>query len=124
VRLPEESAVELDFFSGEPNPRWTLSASEQTEIEAELSHAEPTAPVEWFAGLGYRGFVVSSAAGRPSAPELRIGHGLIRHRAGETLTYWKDPDRRAERRLLQTARGRLDAGLYACVSAEAGMMEE
>ena len=121
MRLPAEVGVELDIFSGEPNPAWTLTQAERNAVLAELSHAEETGPQDMFDGLGYRGFVLSPAgAGHTPVVELRIRHGAIRYRAGETVTYWKDPDRRAERRLLSSARLHLEAKLYEHVRAQVG----
>ena len=60
--------VELDVFSGRPNPRWELDEPASRglrRLEAALSpatHAPPEPP-----GLGYRGFVYSDAAGRSRA---------------------------------------------------------
>lgn len=56
--------VELDVFSGRPNPRWVLDeqqSRELTRLQARLtstSTVTPDAP-----GLGYRGFVYSDSAG-------------------------------------------------------------
>ncbi|MFB7375156.1 hypothetical protein ACFC0D_35590 [Streptomyces sp. NPDC056222] len=56
--------VELDIFSGMPNPRWLLSPQEERElterVEADTSQlSEVTSPDELL-GLGYRGFIVRS----------------------------------------------------------------
>ncbi|WP_079149819.1 hypothetical protein [Streptomyces agglomeratus] len=56
--------VELDIFSGMPNPRWVLSPQEERElterVEADTSQlSEVTSPDEVL-GLGYRGFIVRS----------------------------------------------------------------
>ena len=54
--------VELDIFSGMPNPTWVLSKRQESSLY-ELLNAEPnqispvTTPVERF-GLGYRGLIV------------------------------------------------------------------
>ncbi|SDY14405.1 hypothetical protein SAMN05421736_101487 [Evansella caseinilytica] len=52
--------IELDIFSGRPNPRWTLSPAEQREfLERVINGGVPMAPVSVSDGkLGYRGFVV------------------------------------------------------------------
>lgn len=75
--------VELDIFSGRPNPSWFLSGKEEQElvdrVQADPSIMVPvTAPA---GGLGYRGYVVSvvkegAADGRKSKPlpsRFRIG---------------------------------------------------
>jgi len=54
-------SIEMDVFSGRPNPSWELSPSESGELLKELSPL-PEADknkVEFFDGLGYRGFIIS-----------------------------------------------------------------
>jgi len=53
--------VELDIFSGRPNPQWSLTPKEENELIARVM-AEPslTSPPESAGGLGYRGFTVSA----------------------------------------------------------------
>ncbi|WP_043345670.1 hypothetical protein [Belnapia moabensis] len=68
--------VELDIFSGRPNPSWVLDVAEEQALLAHLrlgAGCEPRSD-----GLGYRGFLVrrmdmSAAAG----PWLRVGHGVV-----------------------------------------------
>ncbi|WP_017250327.1 hypothetical protein [Brevibacillus sp. HB1.1] len=54
--------VELDIFSGRPNPKWILSETEEKEL-LKIITSDPTqispvyTPEEEF-GLGYRGFIV------------------------------------------------------------------
>ena len=52
--------VELDIFSGRPNPRWTLNAAEEAELlQRMLDRVVPIAPSTIADGkLGYRGFLV------------------------------------------------------------------
>ena len=54
---PMDVMVELDAFSGLPNPRWMLSSAEASELAARLQGLPP-ADVDSLpqAGLGYRGF--------------------------------------------------------------------
>jgi hypothetical protein len=53
--------VELDIFSGNPNPRWKLTPKEESELIARVM-AEPslTSPPKSAGGLGYRGFTISA----------------------------------------------------------------
>ncbi|RKH10766.1 hypothetical protein D7V97_12940 [Corallococcus sp. CA053C] len=54
--------VELDIFSGRPNPTWQLSEKEEKQlmdrVVAEPAQLSATSPSEEDFGLGYRGFVV------------------------------------------------------------------
>jgi hypothetical protein len=52
--------VELDIFSGRPNPQWTLTPKEESElIERVIAEPSLTRAPESAGGLGYRGFTVS-----------------------------------------------------------------
>jgi hypothetical protein len=91
--------VELDAFSGRPNPRWQLSDTEAVELRRRLSDlpvaAGATLPD---AGLGYRGFVVEMGDDR-----RYITGGLVA--AGEPPVIRRDA-RGAENYLKETSRRR------------------
>jgi hypothetical protein len=53
--------IELDIFSGRPNPRWTLDAAESKEFLTRLlDRTVPMAPITSREGLGYRGFICTA----------------------------------------------------------------
>ena len=52
------TTIEMDIFSGRPNPVWTLTADEGAALARLVAHLPPAAaPAQ--VDLGYRGFVVS-----------------------------------------------------------------
>ncbi len=72
--------VELDVFSGRPNPRWELdeqSSKGLRQLEARLTPAR-SAPAEP-PGLGYRGFAYSDASSpvRAYRGYLRTSRGVL-----------------------------------------------
>ena len=75
-------SIELDVFSGRPNPFWELNPSESGELLKELSPL-PEADknkAEFFDGLGYRGFIISvQSDDKPtSSPAIyRVYKGFI-----------------------------------------------
>ena len=78
VDTPSTVTVELDAFSGLPNPRWTLTASEAREL-GRLFGDLPEAggitlpqPV-----LGYRGFRITSSEGGAVPREAYVTSGLV-----------------------------------------------
>jgi len=85
--------VELDVFSGRPNPRWALDghASQQLRELAKRLTSTRQAPADP-PGLGYRGFVYSDAAGR-----ARVYKGLVATDRGT----FADPAFSIERFLLE-----------------------
>ena len=75
-------SIELDVFSGRPNPSWELTTSESGELLKQLSPL-PEADknkAEFFDGLGYRGFVITvqPADNAGSSPTIfRVFKGFI-----------------------------------------------
>ncbi len=68
--------VELDIFSGRPNPRWRLTATESAELMALLAEL-PEAPGARPPDLGYRGFVIHGGAGGTPGTPLRVFGGSV-----------------------------------------------
>jgi hypothetical protein len=100
--------VELDIFSGRPNPKWDLSPEQTAELRQKLIHARPGAGnTALFERLGYRGLIVRDP-GRPGEM-VRIGFGSIMQQggSGEPKSY-ADPNRELERWLLSTGKGKID----------------
>jgi hypothetical protein len=120
MQLPSEVAVELDILSGGTNPSWKLTEPQREELIAKLKDLEALPPQTMFEGLGYRGFVLSPARAGAAPLQLRIYKGVIRYQAGENVTYWKDPDRHAERWLVSNARPHVDTRVYEEVRAQVG----
>jgi hypothetical protein len=61
VKQQMKISIELDVFSGRPNPSWELNHSESGELLKELSLLPEVDKnkAEFFDGLGYRGFIIS-----------------------------------------------------------------
>jgi hypothetical protein len=77
VPVGDAVVVELDAFSGLPNPTWTLSAADAVELERRLRDL-PAAPSATLpdAGLGYRGFRLTTTVGK--APRrIYVTGGLV-----------------------------------------------
>ncbi len=70
--------VELDIFSGKPNPTWNLTREETTTLAAMLQKLPPAPAPAGELGLGSRGFLLSNperAGGLPT--RIRIGGGIV-----------------------------------------------
>jgi hypothetical protein len=97
--------VELDIFSGMPNPRWILSSREERElterVEADTSQLSDVTYPDEPLGLGYRGFIVRSvksdlgawdswrttASARTVGAEFRVGvHATARE--ADSVAHW------------------------------------
>jgi hypothetical protein len=82
--------VELDVFSGHPNPSWPLEPEQARVLIAKLRRlrlrSEPGP-----SGLGYRGFVVHRIDRGRVVPWLRVAAGSIRvERGGRSVLYRDD----------------------------------
>lgn len=107
--------VELDAFSGRPNPRWCLLPYQAREFTNKLQmlprqHKRAASAEQ---GLGYRGFIVTGASDELGNYDVVVvSSGAVHARSGTVSHYLEDQDRALERWLLETIRGRLDEELY------------
>jgi len=92
--------VEVDVFSGVPNPTWTLDADSSARLATFASQLTPapheTAPSG--AGLGFRGFVVRGLdlgllSGSPGNATLRVRGDDVVATTGDRQTLFADPRR-------------------------------
>jgi hypothetical protein len=86
--------VELDIFSGRPNPEWRLAPAAGTRLLDLLRAANTTTTPAAAPGLGYRGLTLR--IGRNDT--IRVGHGIIE--AGGVS--YRDDGRAVEAFLLQS----------------------
>jgi hypothetical protein len=101
--------VELDAFSGRPNPRWELdeaSSQQLRQLQGRLTSTQATPPEA--PGLGYRGFLYSDGSG-----QVRAFRGFVKT-PGTTLA---DPTFTVEMFLLDRLPAEF-AGLRASIVAE------
>jgi hypothetical protein len=98
--------VEIDIFSGLPNPAWSLSDEQTASLLEMVSALSKTEPIPRSDDLGYRGMVVRirDAAAR----ELYLHNGVV----DLSGNYYSDPDRRVARWLLDTGRSFVDQSIY------------
>jgi hypothetical protein len=70
--------VELDIFSGRPNPQWLYPAASVRRVVEQLLAAANPVPAPPVPGLGYRGFIVSNPPGsQPLPAAIRVYDGTI-----------------------------------------------
>jgi hypothetical protein len=71
-----DAVVELDAFSGLPNPRWVLSKADALELAGRLRGLSPAVTTQPPPGiLGFRGFRIHNPGGDAGIPE----HVYISH---------------------------------------------
>ena len=83
--------VELDIFSGSPNPSWTLTPDESKKLMNLLDSLPEVPKKEPDDGLGYRGFILNLTSEKTDAPPRRVHifNGIIAIDSG-TKKYYRD----------------------------------
>jgi hypothetical protein len=109
--------VELDIFSGMPNPTWTLTNDEAESFVKQLSALPQTSAREVTGNLGYRGFIVSMTEGTDERV-IRVQNGAVHVCKGKTTVYADDTGRKLERWLLDTGKAHLNDELFHLVERE------
>ena len=102
-----DTQVELDVFSGRPNPSWSLTSAEADALESRLEDLPRSNAPAPAGNLGYRGFIV-----RDGDMRIEIGSGLVVVRRGEAVEVYTDRHH-AEDHLFQQAVQRGYGGLIA-----------
>ena len=89
--------VELDIFSGRPNPTWTLSAGETAELKRRLADLPPSAKAPQPPPLGYRGFVMTRTGGVEGDLDLpqavRVFAGVLEVEQDRRTEHLRDEER-------------------------------
>jgi hypothetical protein len=81
--------VELNVFSGRPNPSWVMEPGEAAELLERLRRLLPgsgAAPP----GLGYRGFTVYRVEHGQPTPWLEVGPGGVRTFEAGRQAFYRD----------------------------------
>jgi hypothetical protein len=115
--MPERCEVELDIFSGMPNPAWTLTNAEAESFVKQLAALSATPARELSGNLGYRGFIVQCTQ-EATTQLIRIQNGAVHLSKGETNVYAYDEGRQLERWLLDTGRPHLKDDLFQIAERE------
>jgi len=120
IQLSSGSKVELDIFSGVPNPTWVLSLPEASDLASRISTLNPTKDIAQHPeNLGYRGFIVQTIdASSETVQTIRAYHGYIEVVDSTRTTYYVDPQRQIELWLLATAKPTLAEDLTAGIFKE------
>lgn len=112
--------VEVDVYSGRPNPHWELTLQEAEELISRFRGLPQYQGVRRVnEGLGYRGLIVT----KPSAliegyQEILISNGLVVARKNGQSQQFTDQNRNLEKWVLQTGKGRLDQPLYEYINSQ------
>ena len=98
--------VELDAFSGRPNPRWTLSITDAEELARRLAELPPGEPPDEPPALGYRGFELTNPGEVGDLPpRIRVYAGGVSLIGDDGASHYRD-ERGIEAWLIGQARSR------------------
>jgi hypothetical protein len=106
--------VELDIFSGMPNPTWVLTDAEADTLMDALGSLPRTSDRELSGDLGYRGLIVRCGHGSDEQV-IRIQAGIVQITAHGSALSASDERRQLERWLHETGMPYIDADLLAMV---------
>ncbi len=115
--------VELDIFSGRPNPTWELSQEQERELRERIARLPRAQDGSFPNPLGYRGItaVLSGPGGVDGGGEsIRLFAGSVRHQTPGATIFLNDADRQVERWLAETGAPHLEPGVYQSVLNELG----
>ena len=109
--------VELDVFSGNPNPVWILSEADGVIFLKKLAMLPQASAKELHNDLGYRGFIVE-VINETEASLVRIQNGTVQISQNNTTVYYSDRDRHLERWLLNSGKPTLRSDLFKIVERD------
>lgn len=104
-QIPSAVTVELDIFSGRPNPSWLLADEQIPALMDRLRALESAAGGSIAAPLGYRGLIVRLDGGEPRVVTIQAGTVELQGAAG--VGWARDTDRQLERWLIDQGRSTL-----------------
>jgi hypothetical protein len=111
--------VELDVYSGMPNPTWTLTDAECLAFREQLAGLPRMEAGNLRGTLGYRGLIVQLHPGTNSE-FVRVSGGMIEITRGVEKRYAVDAARKVERWLLDTGRPSLPGDLFELAQRDLG----
>jgi hypothetical protein len=103
--------VELDIFSGNPNPIWILSEADGVLFLKKLAMLPKASAKELSDNLGYRGFIVK-VINETGESFVRIQNGTVQLSQSGINIYYSDQNRNLERWLLNSGKPILRSDLY------------
>ncbi|MFM2313882.1 MAG: hypothetical protein RLZZ04_3158 [Cyanobacteriota bacterium] len=110
------TSVELDVFSGQPNPTWNLSASQCAEIEQHIGELPETAgeSLQSPPALGYRGLIIHYEDQQGVRESIRVYRGIVQ----SGRLQFRDADRKIEKWLLNTGHSLVDSNIQRYLQTE------
>lgn len=112
--------VELDIFSGRPNPTWELSQEQGRELRERIARLPRVQDGAFPEPLGYRGITAALPGADGGEERIRLFGGAVRVETSGATWFLNDADRQLERWLAETGAPHLEPGVYQSVLNELG----
>lgn len=108
--------IEMDVFSGQAAPAWSLSGPQLSELQTRLAGLRPAPEAPAPDALGYRGLRLTPSPSTGQAlgkvTLIEVGAGIVRlHDEHGALTTLSDVGMALERWLVDSAKGHIDEAL-------------
>jgi hypothetical protein len=101
--------VDLDVYSGRPNPTWEVTPEEADRLLTALAQLPPRDSVTLPGSLGYRGLVLQGDAVRAAGYErITVRRNLVQTEGPRGTRTFSDWEREFEGKVAETAQGRVD----------------
>lgn len=107
--MNETSQIELNIFSGRPDPTWTITNTEIAHLISQVQKLPATQPKEFADNLGYRGFTVRLNS---NDGFIKVYQGICEYQLQGKSQFFHDEDRQLEKQLLATGKPYLLENLY------------
>lgn len=106
--------IELDIFSGRPNPTWDLDDEEVDKLLTLMAQRSRKVSRGFNnGGLGYRGFILTSTQQQSGMfDQAHVFRGVIKLTSGTRVTFLRDDKQEIEYWLLNMARHHVSKELY------------
>jgi hypothetical protein len=83
--------VELDIFSGRPNPSWELTSAEISELTEYMAGLTPASKSAIANDLGYRGFIITNPGKLGGLPvKTHVFNGVLDVNEKGSTNYYND----------------------------------
>lgn len=115
--MSQSIEVELDIFSGNPNPTWKLSEQESVFFLERLGMLPKTSAKELSNNLGYRGFIIR-VMNEARRCLVRIQNGTVWLSQEDTNIYYSDQNRDLEQWLLNSGKSYIKSDIFRMVESE------
>lgn len=114
---PMQATIEVDVFSGKPNPAWQPTDAQVAELLKKVKTLPETQANALPDNLGYRGFVAripDLTTGTQTT--IKVYHTNVQLMDANTTTYYRDDNRDIETWLFSLAKPNLPEELYKQIS--------